>query len=91
MSSQLLIRHLIGHNVTVIDGRKSLAAYPRYPGTLHYTGKNPNRYYVDGVGVRFHFRLAQVVKVEGSVIHLGNPYRVQTRTLAIDNHAIING
>jgi hypothetical protein len=86
MSTSLLIRHLIGHDVTIIDGRRPLAALPRYRGTLHYTGKNPNQYYVDGSQVRFNFRLAQVMKVEGSVITLGNPYRVAT----IDRYGTIS-
>jgi hypothetical protein len=82
---------LVGHQVTVIDGRRPLAALPRYIGTLRYTGKNPNLYYVDGSQVRFNFRLAQVVKVDGSVITLGNPYRAQRPTVALDGRAIISG
>jgi hypothetical protein len=75
MSTTLLIRHLVGRRVAVIDGRRPLAALPRYIGTLHYTGKNPNLYYVDGSQVRFNFRLAQVVSVDGNVITLGNPQK----------------
>jgi hypothetical protein len=72
--NDLLIRHLLGRVVTVIDGRKPQAALPRYRGRLAYDHTS-RRYSVTAAGgpAALIFRLAVVVAVDGSVITLGNP------------------
>jgi hypothetical protein len=87
MSTTLLIRHLIGQEVTLVDGRRPLAAYPRYIGRLDWDTVK-RRYSVGVYGLDFLvFRLAQVVRVEGNVITLGNPYRAAT----IDSYGTLSG
>jgi len=91
MSTSLLIRHLIGRSVTVIDARQATAAYPRYIGRLDWDTVK-RRYSVGVYGLDFLvFRLAQVVRVDGNVITLGNPHRAQHPTLSLDIHGTITG
>ena len=91
MSSSLLIRHLIGRSVTVIDTRQRAAAYPRYNGRLDWDTVK-RRYSVGVYGLDFiRFRLAQVVRVDGSTITLGNPYRATHPALSLDGRGIITG